>query len=249
MDALDRRRQRSPSDSDDEQNIPLAQRRRLHAPEPPPPLPVEQHEPFVLRDDSYQQSQRLVSMWRDGRLCDVEVLVDGRRFACHRVVLAAGSDMLAAAFSPEWVASQSNELQLHDLPAAGFERALEFLYTGACPIGEATLTPLLDAASRLQIFPLLRLGETFLHERLEPGNCFDAWCLAENLQLTNLLEAARSMCYSDFERACTATGFLQIDEARLRSLLTTDGLVAAEEVRGATRTLHTAFFYSPLTLT
>ena len=157
MDALDRRRQRSPSDSDDEQlNIPLAQRRRLHAPEPPPPLPVEQHEPFVLRDDSYQQSQRLVSMWRDGRLCDVEVLVDGRRFACHRVVLAAGSDMLAAAFSPEWVASQSNELQLHDLPAAGFERALEFLYTGACPIGEATLTPLLDAASRLQIFPLLR---------------------------------------------------------------------------------------------
>lgn len=174
-----------------------------------------------LEDPSFAQAERVVAMWRARLQVDVEVICEGRRFPAHRLVLASGSDMLAAAFAPEWRAAggELRPLELHDVPVDGFERALEFLYTGSCPVSEATLTPTLDAASRLQIWPLLRLGEAFLLERLDAENCVDAMLLAEGLQLKELKAAAKAKILTDFERASASTGFLSLDETRcVRSL-------------------------------
>ena len=189
-----------------------------------------------LQDTSFAQSPRVIAMWQAGRLCDVCVCVEERRFVAHQVVLASGSDMLAAAFSPEWSAHAAatdeanlRVLQLYDLPASGFERVLEFLYKGTCVVDEATLTPTLDAASRLQVWPLLRLGEAFLHERLDVSNAIDAWLLAEGLQLERLGAASRAMVLTHFERASLSDSFVNIDEARLRLLLSSEELSTPEE--------------------
>ena len=224
---LRRVRDEEEEEDDDDLRPPLARRPRRDGP-PPNEHPLEAG-PHVLRDATFTQADRIIKMWRDGQLCDVAVSVEGRRFTAHRLVLASGSDMLAAAFAPEWQSTEQPLLELHDVPAAGFERCLEFLYTGACPVSEATLTPTLDAASRLQVWPLVRLGEQFLQERLDCSNCVDAMRLAEGLQLTRLAEAARQLLLSEFERACAADGFLELDQHRLRALLSSEMLVAPEE--------------------
>ena len=75
--------------------------------------------------------------------------------------------MLRAAFSPEWLSSSGDDgvkvLTLSDVCADGFERVLEFLYTGTCAVGESTLTATLEAASRLEVLPLLALQPQRVH--------------------------------------------------------------------------------------
>ena len=139
----------------------LARRRRargrLHAADIEPPAPRRARlDPVapgdhVLEDATYSQSVHVVTMWRAGNMCDVDVRVEGRSFRAHQVILASGSDMLRAAFSPEWLSSSGDDgvkvLTLSDVCADGFERVLEFLYTGTCAVGESTLTATLEAAS------------------------------------------------------------------------------------------------------
>ena len=193
------------------------------------PAPAPFHEPEVdgrLYDADFAQSPRLIAMWRAGRMCDVEVRIAGRSFLAHQLVLAAGSDMLAAAFSPAWSRSQDNDnadtepaprpLELYDIPTEGFENVLEFLYMGACLVSEATLTSTLDAASRLQISPLVRLGENYVLSRLDASNCVDAWLLAEGLQLERLANAARALTLEQFEEASLSDGLLRLELHHLR---------------------------------
>ena len=45
----------------------------------------------TMEADSFREE--LVSMWREGRLCDVTIVVEGRSFPAHRLVLSAESPL------------------------------------------------------------------------------------------------------------------------------------------------------------
>ena len=51
---------------------------------------------FRQHDDRHHHD--LIEMWRERRLCDGVIVVEGREFHVHRAVVAIGSKFLARAF-------------------------------------------------------------------------------------------------------------------------------------------------------
>eukprot|EP00929_Paragymnodinium_shiwhaense_P046195 TRINITY_DN23517_c0_g1_i1.p2 TRINITY_DN23517_c0_g1~~TRINITY_DN23517_c0_g1_i1.p2 ORF type:complete len:327 (-),score=53.43 TRINITY_DN23517_c0_g1_i1:203-1183(-) len=79
-------------------------------------------------------SQRITQkLWQDRRFTDVEVVCGdtGKRFPCHRAVLAAASPVFAAMLSAEMVEARKQEICIEDADEESVQGALEYVYTGA----------------------------------------------------------------------------------------------------------------------
>ena len=164
---------------------------------------------------------RAVAYWRDEKFCDAKLRVEGKVFEAHRLVLAAGSDFLAAQFEhPEMTRDKTAPLELPEMPAAAFGAALEYLYDGACALqDEALLVPLLQVAHRLQIVPLIDAAVKAVVERLSPDNCLDAWGLGYLLDLSALEAAAAKEAARGFEAVAATEAFVALPQPRATALL------------------------------
>eukprot|EP00898_Chlorokybus_atmophyticus_P005741 jgi/Chlat1/6168/Chrsp41S09033 len=110
----------------------------------------------------------------DDDFADLVVVVESRKFRCHRVILSARSEYFKAllARSSEFseghradaaAGCQLTQVELKELSAAAFAKALEFMYTNKLQ----TLVPELavevfDAASRLLLFSMRRAASEVL---------------------------------------------------------------------------------------
>ena len=99
----------------------------------------------------------LTSLWENGELSDVQVVVEGQRFAAHRVVLAAGSPHFRAMFTRTFSESRQSEVELHEMPAEGFRGVLVYLYSGELALTDANAEPVLLAADRCEVLGLVNL--------------------------------------------------------------------------------------------
>ena len=95
--------------------------------------------------------QGLAVLWRGGRLCDVTIVVQERGFRAHRVILAAISEPMRALFESGLSDGNSPSVKLDELDANVFEPLLEHCYTGVCSFPESLLSPVMQAAARLQL--------------------------------------------------------------------------------------------------
>lgn len=143
----------------------------------------------------------LIKLWKDRTLCDAHIIVDGETFHAHRCVLAATSDFFAALYRAGTAdATGTAALPLADIHVEAFRALLCFLYTGRCELADAMLlTPLLEAASRLQVAPLTRAAIDAIVAWLSPEIVLDAWALAETLHLPELERAAKERALQCFE--------------------------------------------------
>lgn len=64
------------------------------------------------------------------KLCDVDIIIDDRRFPCHRAVLGAASDFFYNMFTGEWSERASSEVRLHSVDPVAFDNVLNFIYGG-----------------------------------------------------------------------------------------------------------------------
>ena len=53
-------------------------------------------EPQATLAGGNKTQSKMAQFWREGKFCDISVRVDGQEFPAHRIVLAAGSEQLAA---------------------------------------------------------------------------------------------------------------------------------------------------------
>lgn len=64
-----------------------------------------------------------------GSLCDVTLVVQGKRFAAHRAVLAAASHVFRLMFTNRMKESVSPEVELRSVEPEILELLLEYIYT------------------------------------------------------------------------------------------------------------------------
>lgn len=72
-------------------------------------------------------------------LCDVRLLVGGRAFQVHRLVLAASGPYFSALFNSAMSEAREEEVHIAGVEADVFESLLEFIYTGRYKCAQADI--------------------------------------------------------------------------------------------------------------
>ena len=67
----------------------------------------------------------MTQMWREGSLTDCEVSVDGRVYTAHRIVLAACSTFMRAAFTNGLAETATARVVLQEVEPAVFDHATQ----------------------------------------------------------------------------------------------------------------------------
>jgi len=178
----------------------------------------------------HPQPPRMVEYFRQGKLTDVTIQLEGCSYSAHRNVLAAASDYLDRLFAgPAW-ADQEEPVKLSQVPGAHtFPQILEYIYNGRCTTSESELIPMLEAAHYLQIEPLLRALQDLVSRRVDSSNCLEAWSVADRYALDKLSGTAMQMALRSFETVAALPAFFGMPLSFVQSLIADDKLIAREE--------------------
>ncbi|TFK07466.1 T-complex protein 1 subunit gamma [Platysternon megacephalum] len=99
-------------------------------------------------------SQGLKQMYLNQQFCDATLVVEGRRFPCHKVLLASVSPYFRVMFTSSFKESQDGEVLLKAIAPSIIQSMLNYLYLEEITLTAETAEELFITSSRLQILPL-----------------------------------------------------------------------------------------------
>uniref|UniRef100_T1J0N0 BTB domain-containing protein n=1 Tax=Strigamia maritima TaxID=126957 RepID=T1J0N0_STRMM len=111
-------------------------------------------------DNSATVLEKIASLYAERLLSDITLIVGGRQFPAHRLILCASSDVFQVMLmNPNWTESQETTVNLQEDPAciSTFGDFLKYLYTGKIHINHYTVLPLLTLADKYNVRDLINL--------------------------------------------------------------------------------------------
>ncbi|XP_060627685.2 kelch-like protein 12 [Anolis sagrei] len=184
--------------------------------------PLQSHETYLC--------QGLKQLYQAQQLCDVTLGVEGRRFPCHRMLLASVSPYFRDVFIHSNNESQCGEIQLKDMAASTIHSLLEYLYTEELSLTADTAQDLFTAASKLQILPLKETAGRFLEMNISMSNCLSLYGLAHQHNHQTLIQAASDYIKQHFGPLSKQDAFLNLEHSALSNLITSDSLEVPSEL-------------------
>ncbi|XP_056154465.1 kelch-like protein 7 [Lampris incognitus] len=164
-------------------------------------------------------------------LCDVVLVVQGRHFPAHRVVLASASHFFSLMFTTSMMESKSHEVELRNADPEIIELLIEFIYTARISVNSSNVQSLLDTANQYQIEPVKKMCVEFLKGQIDPTNCLGISALAECMDCSELKAAAEDFVQIHFTEVYKLDEFLQLDVKQLTHLLHQDKLTVRAEAQ------------------
>ncbi|XP_061106864.1 kelch-like protein 33 isoform X1 [Conger conger] len=188
------------------------------------------------REDERKRRELEVSLdcirqlWEEQVGCDVELLVEGKAFPAHRVVLAACSDYFRGMFCSGMRESRQGQVELWCQEGAQFGELLSCCYTGRLRLGWAGVFERACAALQLQLRPALPLCMHFLRGHMDAHSCLDVAAFAEAYGIRDLQEEAEDFLLSRFQEVAATPKFLDLPAGRVRAVLSSDALAVSSEL-------------------
>ncbi|CAM2104340.1 unnamed protein product [Caretta caretta] len=175
-------------------------------------------------------SKGLKQLYQHQLLCDAMLVCEGRRFSCHRVLLAAVSPYFKDVFTSFGKESQGGEVVLQDMAPFILQSILQYIYTEELSLSLETAPELFAAASKLQIRPLVEICCRFLLKNISMQNCIGLYRLAQAYNHQALYYATMQLIVLNFGRFCEDDDFLSLDLSSLITILSSDDLTVASEL-------------------
>ncbi|XP_072304524.1 kelch-like protein 7 [Eucyclogobius newberryi] len=184
---------------------------------------------FEVHDQQASIIDNLNNMRKQGTLCDVTLLVQGKFFAAHRVVLAAASQFFSLMFTTKMLEYTSQEVELRDVEPSTIELLIQFIYTAKIPVNSSNVQSLLEAANQYQIEPVKKKCVKFLKGQIDATNCLGISDFADYMDCAELKAVAEDFVLLHFTEVSKREEFLQLDVTRLAHFLHQDQLTAQSE--------------------
>ncbi|KAL3853024.1 hypothetical protein ACJMK2_016615 [Sinanodonta woodiana] len=137
--------------------------------------------------------QNMDKFREDKGFTDITIDVEGRQFACHKVILAAGSPYFRSMFSSGMEECRKEVIELKHLDSEVFEQVLRFIYTGHVNINQRLVEDVFTQAHILQISTLVDLCVEFFKANMNDNNCLAALTLADIHAHQPLYEFAKEL--------------------------------------------------------
>lgn len=135
----------------------------------------------------------------DSGFTDITIEVEGQKFACHKVILAAGSPYFRSMFSSGMEECHKNVVRMQQLGSVVFEQVLKFIYTGKVSITAVIVEDLFAQAHIFQIQTLVSLCVDFFQKNMKEHNCLSALTLADIHAHRQLYLYAKNFCCNHFQ--------------------------------------------------
>ncbi|GBF91731.1 hypothetical protein Rsub_04035 [Raphidocelis subcapitata] len=141
----------------------------------------------------------------------VVVAPDGRRFNCHRVVLAARCPRFAATLAAPIAGAASHgceELPVTGIDADALEAVLRFAYEGAALLTPSNAVAVYDAAARLQVRALAGAARGYARRVIAGATAVAMLAEALKFEVDELVEEATACAVLNFEEAFSCPDYL-----------------------------------------
>jgi len=159
---------------------------------------------------------------------DVQLKVGCTIFHCHKLILAIKSPYFDQKFFPSAAASHE-QIVLNDISADGFDKVLQFMYTGETELSDENVEHVLRAADLMKLTELTTFCVDYLAASLSPETCSRYWKIAEQMNLATLALACKRLCVKEFGKIRSSSVVGSLSEKMMRELLEDDDLVVESE--------------------
>ena len=185
------------------------------------------YKPKDLHSDIFSHLSKLQT---NNELCDISVVISGKVFRAHKIVLISASPYFKAMFLSGMAESHKDTVVLQNIEPDAFEAILGMIYEGKILISVGTVQSILCAASIFQIDHLKHACSEFMIKQLSPHNCLGIKAFAEAHGCGELMELAHRHSLSRFTEVSSCEEFMTLSVDQLTDLLSRDNLrVNSEE--------------------
>ncbi|XP_013112381.2 kelch-like protein 26 [Stomoxys calcitrans] len=134
---------------------------------------------FMLTSHSEALLQGLNALRCSDKLFDVTLIVEGRTFKAHRVVLAACSDYFCAMFTDAMREARQSEIKLNGVNARGIELLIEYAYTSKLELDRNNVQDVLSVSTHVQMKAVIEACSNYLESQIDLENCVAIAALAD----------------------------------------------------------------------
>lgn len=143
-------------------------------------------------------------------LCDILLKVGEYQIPVHKLMLSVCTPYFRNLTDPKTESSDVVEVHLPGLDGESVQQIIEFFYTSAISVTEATVWELLPAACTLQVEEVQNLCSDYLSQHIQLENCLRIHKLAARYLCSSLLKEATDYIKSNFEKILEEESFLDM---------------------------------------
>ncbi|XP_078725848.1 LOW QUALITY PROTEIN: kelch-like protein 30 [Lampetra fluviatilis] len=165
----------------------------------------------------------------DPKLSDVALEAAGRRYPCHRAVLALCSPFFRAMFCGEFRESFSAVVPLPQADPAALEQLVDFAYTGRLTINQENVETLTALAGRLQFSSVREVCSRYLQQQISAANCLGIGLFAEAHACPEVAAKAGAFALDNFGAVVAEEEFGDLSCDSLLQLLSAQRLQDRED--------------------
>ncbi|XP_072914739.1 kelch-like protein 13 isoform X4 [Hemitrygon akajei] len=168
----------------------------------------------------------------EGLLCDVTLVPgDGDEvFPVHRAMMASASDYFKAMFTGGMKEQDLMCIKLHGVNQIGLKKIIDFIYTAKLSLNMDNLQDTLEAASFLQILPVLDFCKVFLISGVSLENCVEVGRIANTYNLTEVDKYVNNFILKNFPALLSTGEFMKLPFERLAFVLSSNSLKNCTEL-------------------
>ncbi|XP_072173753.1 kelch-like protein 24 [Diadema setosum] len=173
----------------------------------------------------------LKSLYEQGALVDVTLIVDDEEFPCHKCVLAASSPYFNAMFTTNLAESRQSKIRLIGIDAPSMRLILDYAYTSQIEINEDNVQGLMLAVNMFQMPTLRDACARFLEKHITVGNSIGIYFFAVAHNCEKLEALAKTLVMDNFSEVCREEEFMSLSKDKVIDLISRDELnVDKEEI-------------------
>jgi kelch-like protein 18 len=178
-------------------------------------------------DNGFRQMEEIR---RNGKLCDITLVVKEHKFTAHRIVLASSIPYFNAMFLNEMIEAKQDTIHLNDVDPNALEQLINYSYNGTININNENVQNLLIASNFFHLKNIKIACCEFIKKRLNIHDVLSIRIFADQLMCHDLIRCCNFFINKNFNKLVQTNSFLELNSFQLVDLLKRDELnVDSEE--------------------
>ncbi|XP_056660720.1 kelch repeat and BTB domain-containing protein 12-like isoform X1 [Monodelphis domestica] len=187
----------------------------------------------IVGIEKQQHSLTLLSKIKNmkelAEMIDVVLIAEGKKFPCHRLILAAFSPYFKAMFTCGLLECVQKEVILYDITAESVSIILNYMYNVDLDINNANVQTVAVAAYFMQMDEVFSMCQKYMMDHMDASNCVGIYYFAKHIGAEDLSDQAKKYLYQHFAEASLHEEILEIDVDQLMGLIKSDDLNISRE--------------------